>query len=124
LSDFRILKEFNKIFHFILQIQQNSPSFCATYECNNEDTHEEWGIGFEACVCPKKFVNEEPDNNNFKRCCNYGVTVKDGFKLVCPQEEIKGTHCKKCTGRTIHDIVASSVADNFIILQNLGLKNK
>ena len=53
-------------------------------------TSKGWGYGFEACVCPKKFENEEPENSNFKRCCTYGLTVHKGYNLTCPQEENKG----------------------------------
>ena len=81
-----------------LQLKQNSPSFCAAYECNKEidGTSKGWGYGFEACVCPKKFENEKPENNNFTPCCTYGLTVHKGSKLICPQEDNKGTnmHCK------------------------------
>jgi len=86
-----------------LELQQSSSSFCAAYECNKDtdDTNKGWGYGFEACVCPKKFENEEPENSKFTRCCSYGLTVNKGSKLICPQEENKELNCT--TGDWLYD---------------------
>ena len=68
---------------------------CAAYECHLEyGVSEGWGIGFEACVCPKQDANKErvPENilKKYPLYCDFGVTLHDGKTLSCPQDKNKG----------------------------------